>query len=399
MEKILRILSGFNQCAEVPVPPGISLVVGRHSDCAVILADSGIAERHCRIVLEQKNQNAASEVLCTAIDANIQVSGRTLQPGETMRVPDYAVIQCGSIFFALGDRSCNWQQLEESLEEKPSSIQGVIRYRWRQLIQRVHMMPTRQRRAYGAVLVSGALVMVAFILAALPARLDVNSQAYLDEAKRWLKSVAPPGSELTITRMQDGQLLLSGYIATSYQNETLTLEAKNSQYQPRLEVYAVEQMVASLSRLTNLGNLPCIANYLSAGRLGCNNDIPDKRQATHLQTLAQQIPGVKALELRSPVESVVAESDNKKKPGFDVANAMDTKPEVPKQAAAPGFPEFKRKLGVFISKQESYVVDARGFKFREGDVIDGYTITSINLDQIQLAYGDQRFALQIAMMQ
>lgn len=399
MEKILRILSGFNQCAQVPVQPGISLVVGRHPDCAVILADSGVAERHCRIVLEQKNQSAASEMLCTAIDANIQVSGRTLQPGETMRVPDYAAIQCGSIFFALGDRSCNWQQIEASLEEKPSSIQGVIRHRWRQLIQRVYAMSIQQRRAYGAVLVSGVLVMVGLILAALPARLDVNSQAYINEAKRWLKSVAPPGSELTITRMQDGQLLLSGYIATSYQNDMLALEARNSKYQPRLEVYAVEQMVASLSRLANLGNLPCIANYLSAGRLGCNNDIPDKQQATHLQTLAQQIPGVKALELRSPVDSVLAENVNKQKPDSAVVDAANKKPEASKQAAASGFPELKRKLGVFISKQGRYVVDTRGFKFREGDVIDGYTITAINLDQIQLAYGEQRFALQVAMAQ
>jgi len=399
MEKILRILSGFNQCAQVPVQPGISLVVGRHPDCAVILADSGIAERHCRIVLEQKNQNAASEVLCTAIDAHIQVSGQTLQPGETMRVPDYAAIQCGSIFFALGDRSCDWQQIEASLEEKPSSIQGVIRYRWRQFIQRVYAMSIQQRRAYGAVLVSGVLVMVGLILAALPARLNVNSQAYIDEAKRWLKSVAPPGSELTITRMQDGQLLLSGYIATSYQNDMLALEARNSKYQPRLEVYAVEQMVASLSRLANLGNLPCIANYLSAGRLGCNNDIPDKQQATHLQTLAQQIPGVKALELRPPVDSVVAENANKKKPDSAVVDAANKKPEASKQAAASGFPELKRKLGVFISKQGRYVVDTRGFKFREGDVIDGYTITAINLDQIQLAYGEQHFSLQVAMAQ
>lgn len=399
MEKILRILSGFNRCAEALVQPGVPLVVGTHPDCAVILADSDIAERHCLIMLKQKNRDAASEMLCTAIDANIQVAGRTLQPGETMRVPDYTAIQCGAIFFALGDRSCDWQQLEASLEEKPSSIQDVIRYRWRQCIQRVHVMSTRRRRAYGAVLVSGALVMVALIFAALPARLDLNSQAYLDEAKRWLKSVAPPGSELMITRMQDGQLLLSGYIATSYQNDMLALEARNSKYQPRLEVYAVEQMVASLSRLANLENLPCIANYLSAGRLGCNNDIPDKQQATHLQTLAQQIPGVKALELRSPVDSAVAKNANQQKPESVVADAADKKAEVSKQAAASGFPELKRKLGVFISKQGRYVVDTRGFKFREGDVIDGYTITSINLDQIQLAYGEQRFALQVAMTQ
>jgi len=399
MEKILRILSGLNRCAQVLVQPGIPIIVGRHAECAVILADSGIAERHCRIVLEQKNKDTASGVLCTAIDANIQVDDRILQPGETMRIPDCTAIQCGSIFFALGDRSFDWQLLEESLAEERSSIQGMIRHRWRQVIQRIHAMSPRQRRIYGATSVSGFIVMIVLVIAALPSRFDVNSQAYLDEAKRWLKSVAPPGSELTIARMQDGRLVLSGYIATSYQNDMLALEVRNSKYQPRMEVYAVEQMVASLSRLANLENLPCIANYLSAGRLGCNNDIPSKQQATQLQTLSQQIPGVKALELRSPVDSAVAENANKQKPDSVVADAADKKPETSKQAAASGFPELKRKLGVFISKQGRYVVDTRGFKFREGDVIDGYTITSINLDQIQLAYGEQRFALQVAMTQ
>lgn len=399
MEKILRILSGLNRCAEVVIQPGIPLIVGMHSDCTVILADTGVAAFHCRIMLEQKNQNVSSDTLCAAIDAPIQVAGRTLQPGETVRVADYEVIQCGPVSFAVGDRSYDWHKVEDALKVKRSAIQGSVRHRWLQLLQRVRVMTPGQRIAYGTALAAGAIGIVTMTLASLPPRLDVNSQAYLDEAKRWLKSVAPPDSELAVTRMQDGQLLLSGYIATSYQNEMLSSAAKSSKYQPRMEVYAVEQMVASLSRLANLEHLPCIANYLSAGRLGCNNDIPDKQQATHLQTLAQQIPGVKTLELRLRSDSVVAENTGTKQPDSPVADAAADKEKATMHTAQSKFPELKRKIGVFISKQGRYVVDTRGFKFREGDVMDGYTITSINLDQIQLAYGDQRFALQIAMAQ
>ena len=396
MEKILRILSGLNRCAEVSISPDIPLVIGTHPDCSVILADAGVADAHCRILF---NPKCANEVLCTAIDANIQINSRTLQPGEAVFISDYQVVQCGPICFAVGERSYDWKRLEKTVWDESAYIRRNGLNFWWLLSQRVRAMTSRRRGLYAALAVLGLMSSVGLVYAALSPSISATSPAYLENAQRWLKSVAPVGSELKMAREPDGQLQLSGYVATSYQNEMLAMAVKDSMYQPRMKTYVIEQMVESLSRLANLENLPCIANYLSSGRLGCNNDVPNKDQATRLQVLAQQIPGVKALELRMRSESSSVVNTNATTQDNTATVASSAKPEEQKRPAQSGFPPFSRKLNVFISKRDRYVVDTRGLKFREGDAIDGYTINTIELDQVQLQYGEQRFLLQIAAAQ
>ncbi|MET0356797.1 MAG: hypothetical protein ABW044_08445, partial [Cellvibrio sp.] len=59
---------------------------------------------------------------------------------------------------------------------------------------------------------------------------------------------------------------------------------------------------------------------------------------------------------------------------------------------------FARKLFILISKRGRYVIDSNGYKFAEGDVIDGFTLTSIELDQVKLERDGQRYLVAVGAM-
>jgi hypothetical protein len=405
MEKMVRILGGVNRQAEAKIAPHEKVLLGASSDCGIILTDDGVADIHCQLLFDPARPGS---LLCTAMDGEITLPDRVLQRGESVYIDDYCLVRCGLTCFAAGEPVYDWIVLEQSIAS-PAPLVGRARVRqlYLQWLQKLQLMLQQKRSRYYAALAAGGLLCGAgLVYAALRPSVDVQSAEYLQSAEGWLKSVAPVGSELRISRSlvsgKPAELLLSGYVANSFQAEQLTAAAKESVFHPRIEINAVEQMVSSMARLTNLESLPCIVSYLSAGQLGCNNEITNKSQADRLQILAKQISGVQALKVTVNTEpKSVAETTSKTSTATaataeaaesEVTPAMQRVPSTSTLAA-------RKLMYVLMSKRGRYVIDARGAKYAEGDVIDGYTITSIALDQVQLKQGDKNIAVQIGFAQ
>ncbi|HWW03969.1 FHA domain-containing protein [Collimonas sp.] len=383
-QKTLRILSGFNQGAEVSLELGVPFILGCQSDCSLVLVDEGVEAQHCQLLL------TVAGLICTALNGSLTIQDKQLTPSETVKIAYMQSVRCGSIDFIVGDKGTDWASLQTDNAVAALMAKNKSERSWRSGVSELLSMPRWKRNV---VLGGGAIGFLAVMGIAYAAMLPSSaymSQSYLTEARLWLKSIAPAGSELRIDRTQGGELALSGYVGSNYQNELLTMAVHNSSYHPKIEVHSVEQMVSSLSRLANLENLPCIVNYRGAGRLGCNNEIDEQAQAVRLQVLARQVVGVKALEARVRPEQV---SDVAAPQTSPVPETSRTAP--PASAGIGTIANFPRKLSILMSKRGRYVIDSSGLKFSEGDVVDGFALVAIEIDQVELERNGQRFLVRV----
>jgi hypothetical protein len=399
-QKTLKILNGWNEGAEIQLELGVPILLGSHADSTVVLSDAGIEEQHCQLML------TTGGIVCASIGGTVMVRGREFSPGEIVKIPYMQRICCGGIDFAIGDTDADWGQF--SLMPPASSTAAKEERRWQSLLRGLVSMPAWKRNLGMGIGLAGFASLLGIAYASMAPQYGAGSAAYVDEARRWLKTVEPAGSELHIDGSQGGQLVLTGYVGSNYENELLGKAVRQSSYRPRVDVYAVEQMVSSLGRLANLESLPCIVQYLGKGRLGCNNDIEASSQAVRLQVLAQQVPGVKALETRlhphdagqaaaQPVAPAsIGNAGNTGNAGSaaSIANAAEA-PAASLPASIGTIAQFPRKLSVMMSKRERSVFDAKGMRFTEGDVIDGFKLTSIEFDQVWLEKDGRQFLVRV----
>jgi len=372
-QKKIRILSGFNEGAELQIDPGVPIILGSHPECTLVLIDPGIVDRHCQFIF------TVAGLMCTALNEKIRIGEKELAPGETAKVDDFQLIRCGDITLAAAEDSVNWDEVQVSNLNATSTSPGFIT-----------KIPERNRKLFIGAAAAALVIVITLGLFTLNSPSKIT-QSYLSEARVWLKTIAPAGSELQINQSKDNQLVLSGYVATNYQNELLLMTVHNSVFHPKIEVFSVEQMLASMSRLANLENIPCVVAYQGNGQLACTNKVDNPNQEQRLQVLAQQVAGVQRLTTSAyataPAKEVVTVV---KEPAPATAE--------PKVEGTNTITNFARKLFILMSKRGRYVIDQNGYKFSEGDVIDGFTLTSIELDQVKLERNGQRYLIAVGAM-
>lgn len=123
----LQVLSGMHQGASIELHENSWLVLGSCGHCDVVLRDESIAQQHCLIGYQ------AGDVTVRALDGGVHVSGRAIQPGETVAVTDYEPLQVGVVGIAFGlpdsvhwtDAHDQWSQGRTDDEAGPSGIVGV----------------------------------------------------------------------------------------------------------------------------------------------------------------------------------------------------------------------------------------------------------------------------------
>jgi hypothetical protein len=367
----LRVLSGFNEGAEFQIESGIPVILGNHPDCSLVLIDQNIVDRHCQFIL------TVAGLMCTALNGKLAVGDKELSPGETAKVDNLQCVKCGDVSIATAENDVNWDDVQRNSAARPRN--------------KINKIPDRKRNLFIGVAVAAVILFATIGLVTFNSSSKIT-QSYVSEARAWLKTIAPAGSELEINEGKDNQLVLSGYVPTNYQNELLMMTVHNSVFHPKIEVYSVEQMLASMSRLANLEGISCVVAYRNEGRIACTNKIDNVNSEQRLQVLAQQISGVKSLEVSAyatePAEEIV--TVEKEHPASPQAE--------PKAGATNTVTQFARKLFIMMSKRGRYVIDSNGYKFSEGDVIDGYTLTSIELDQIKLEKNGERYLIAVGAM-
>lgn len=361
MSKVLRVLSGLHRGAEVPLTTQERYIIGSNAESAVVLCDRGVAARHCVISAD------AYGWTCRALDAPLSIGQRELKKGEAASFEELELIRCGAVAFGVGPALADWSAAELALQTSPRRT------------------PLRSLRQLNPLLTFATVIfgITCVIGLAYAALLDGDADLtpdHVEAARAWLRGVAPDGSELTIgvDHAANNELLLSGYVPYARQLQDLVKSSRTSKFNPRLDVYAVDEMTASMARLADLSGVPCEPQYKTEGHLACSVAVDSEANATRLRNAARDVPGLRSLDVR-----VVA-----------------APPAVAAAAPAPAANEenvrLTRKFSVLMFRNHRYLVGPYGEKYAEGEEFDGFKISRIGIDEVKFERDGREFQFYVA---
>lgn len=270
--RTVRVVKGLQQGAEFSLDSDADCVIGSAPSCMAVLLDEHVAPRHCVLSADERG------VSCTALDAPVSIGNHQPEPGRTLRILDYQTIAIGGALFAVRPAQEDW---DIGLAKSNSLLS--------------HFSPGGSLRNPSRLLSSAALVVIglsgslslAYAMMS-PDRTEMT-EARMVEARQWLKSVAPVGSQLQLAIDSNHRLSVVGYVSTKYQRELLAMSLHDSEYTPRGDIHATEEIVASVARLARLEGISCVAQDAGAGVVSCANEVDTMEKAAKLKSLAQQV--------------------------------------------------------------------------------------------------------------
>lgn len=367
--RILHFARGLRRGSDLPLVAGSACVIGSSAtQCTVVLHDDDVAPRHCSLTLD-----ARGHVICTALDAPVWVGQRELPPGASMAMPDYLPLRCGQATMLVGQQGTDWSFSMTAAESAPG-----LRQRAEVRLQRVR---ASNPPAFAALLLFSLLIAAGSVWGAVnllmsPLRMPADN---VERAQRWLQSIAPSGSELQLVADDGGSpWVVAGYVATTQQRDALADTIKKQRAAPRAEVFAVEQLLASVTRLAQREGVACSAVYHGAGRVGCGNQIGDAVAAGKLRAASMRVEGLRELSLQVAVPKAAPQAVVKM---------------VPKRTAS------GRKFSVLMSnKRGNRLIGPAGEGYSEGDTFDGMTIRKIMFDQVVFQRDKDEIVLYLAQL-
>ncbi|GFE82391.1 hypothetical protein GCM10011487_43910 [Steroidobacter agaridevorans] len=342
----VHVLSGLHSGATAELPTEGKLVIGSELSAGVVLCDRGVAKAHCQISLDQFGMS------CRALDEVITIDGKPLPTGEIAALRDGQIIECGQAAFSVGPVSTDWQRLRQRLATRGNEPHTL------RSLRKVNPYVLFASLLVG---LTGALSITYAALSG-PELADMPSK--VDAARRWLTTIAPQGSELEIgVDQRNGRdLLLSGYVSHNDHRIKLTGDAAASPYRPRVEVFAATEMLDAMSRMASLAQVACEPQYRGGGQLACTQMLPSEQDATRLRMLAKDVPGLRTLDLK-------------------------WLPPMPASNPTPRLQptQITQRFAILMWRQQRYLVNEQGKRYREGDEFDGFNIKRIELDRVVFA--------------
>lgn len=383
--KNIRVLHGRHAGAQVEIDSGSSFSVGSDPACDIVLSDAGVAPKHLLLSMDEYGST------CRALAAEVVIVDCPLSPGRASSVDDFQTIHCGSAVLGVSDIDAdpagwdNWRAARQRSSAEMSAPLGL----------------NTLRRVNPYALFVSVIVGIAGVIGLAYAALSHRDNALTPETstarQEWLRGVAPARSELQLVRESSGQMLVTGYVASNAQRDALLDAVAHSSFNPRVEVYAADQMATSLLRLAQLQGLPCVAQYVGAGRMACSNELPNEAAATKLKLIGKEVPGLVSLEAR-----VMPQSDKRGAPHESAS--IGSAPQVA-QAPAPVAPtaqgdkqgpaKINTKFSVFMFRNGRFLVDTAGQRYTEGEEFDGYTIGRIGVDEVTFKRDGREYAFQV----
>ncbi len=373
----LRVVKGLHTGARFSLHAQQEWSIGSDPDCTVVLLDDNVAGKHCVLSTD------GDAILCRAVSAPVTVGGRELAPGQSTYLSDFESVCCGDGIVAVGPADVEtWPEPERTepghVATGTSSAPGRVADSWRRWWQSQERPPIQVLAISIGVV---ALGMISLTYAALSVR-PVDPEARMAAAGEWLDQVSPAGSELRIHQDGPEQFTVAGYVRNSYQRELLAASAATSEFAPRIQVYAVDQMLSSLTRLAQLEGIPCTPAYDGQGAASCTTDAPSEGAAQRLLAIAGQIPGLEQVTV-------------------NVASGPPppTAPPTPPARIRPVAPEpgsITRKFSVFITEHNRYIIGEYMDRYEEGDIFDGYRIKRIELDRVTFERDGYEYTFYVA---
>ncbi|HKE95686.1 MAG TPA: FHA domain-containing protein [Povalibacter sp.] len=368
MNRHIRVLHGLHTGAEVELAPGTPLTIGSDTSCTIVLCDPGVSARHCVVTVDDYG------VTCRTLQGSLGVANRMLGPGGAIALEDFHPFHIGRAALSIGpagqSADSRWLRLERAVQEHRPPGSGPAR-----VLKRMNPY------ALFAALVVGIGGAISIAYATLSSTGPQFTAPTIDAARQWLQSVAPADSELSIGMNGAQTLVLSGYVSSSGQREVLADAARRTPFNPRVDVYATDQLLESFARLSRLEGLDCEPHYRSGGHVVCASAAASDTAASALRRIARDVPGLTSLEVAVAV------------PDPPAAAPAATAP-VP--VSTPAAPQLTRKFSVLIYRQQRFLVGQFGDKYAEGDIFDGLKINHIDVDEVIFERDGRQYPFRVA---
>lgn len=353
----IYVLSGLHHDATAELPDDGKVVIGSDFSSGVVLCDGDVAAAHCQVSSDRFGMS------CRALDAPVVIDGKRIAPGEIGTLTDGQIVECGKAAFSVGATSTDWQRLQQRL-----ALSG------------------NEKGAIGSLRKVNPYVLFATLLAGLTGALSLTYAALsvpeasdmpsrVDAARQWLTTIAPAGSEVEIgiDQRNGRELLLSGYVPSNDHRIKLSTDAAASNFRPRVEVYATDEMLEAMSRMASLARISCEPQYRGSGQLACTHALSSEQEATRLRTLSKDVPGLRTLDIQVLPPAQVAQS---------------------KSEALPS--QITQRFAVLMWRQQRYLVNEHGKRYREGDEFDGFNIKRIELDRVVFVRDGRDYEFYVA---
>jgi type III secretion system YscD/HrpQ family protein len=362
VDKQIRILSGLHAGAQLLCEHGAQYLIGADRSCSIVLCDLDIAAKHCLVSVDSFG------VMCRAIDAPFTLDGKPVAAGQVVSLEDFQVVQCGTVQLSIGPAAGDWPDVEDS-----GSLHAVT------ALDAVRSLKRLNPYVLFATVLFGLTCVLGLAYATLSDGEPQLTSSSVAAARQWLATIAPRGSELEIgvEGPQGSRLLLSGYVADARQLAKLNDAARRSGRDLRIEVYAIDDMLSSLTRLAGLASIPCMPQYQGSGRVACTNVVDNAARATRLQMIARDVPGLRTLDV-------------------DVAPQPIAPPPAPSPAPQAAPVQLSEKFAVLMFRDRRYLIGRHGKRYVEGEEFDGFRIKRIELDQILFEREGRSYEFRVA---
>lgn len=225
------------------------------------------------------------------------------------------------------------------------------------------------------------------------ARRGAQQEAEARTLSSVIESFNALGAQMVVSSELDGIPRVRGLVADPPMRERLERDIRTAGLKADLQLHDVRQMGESLTRLALLADRNCEAHHLGGGRFECDAGVADQRVVSQLSALAQQVPGVVALEVRArepeptpqpaPVTALV------------VAPEAGARAEPVPAVARPKLPVIRH---LAIGEHESFAYDGNGRRLRVGDSVDGAKVVNIRFEGVEFARDKQRYHVAVTPM-
>src|SRR5690554_5808138 len=283
--RLLRIVSGLHAGASRELAEREMILVGSGDDCDIVLADTGVAHHHALISVVD------GHFQLRALDAPLQLEGRTLHPGDPVEMDRLQRVGLGEAALAFGlEDDPAWLALAPD-DEQPAAVRA----------RRFAEPITRRLPLVAAVAVLSLASLAIFVAVVPSAESKIEPETRLQELARQYQV-----SGRKIEPDVNGKLVLAGMVADASARRNLQEQVAKEGLDVTLVLTTGEDLAINVGEVLRAGRYPARTRYLGRGRVEATGYFTDPEGfEAFVQTPAVVATGVREIvpiNLAEPVE-------------------------------------------------------------------------------------------------
>ena len=371
---LVSVQDGVHRGAAFIAESSQSVHLGASPDCDLVLLDDGIHGKPLRFY--EQDGRLVADVLAPGVYA----AGVELPTG--IKIFDEPAAR-----LRLGGAKVQVELLRRTRRRSASasaSVDSAVRSR----------AASRQSRNWATLTLGGLSIATALAVVggAVNATAHRNAQQEVRTLNNVIEFFNSHGAQMVVSIEPGGTSRVQGLVADAPMRGLLERDIRAAGLKADLQVFDVRQMGESLTRLALLMGKSCEARHLGGARFECDAGVAGKEVVSQLSALAQQVPGVVALEVRALEPELALQLPLLAKASL-AEPASSTAP-----APMVAFNKLPTIRHVAIGAGSSFAYDASGRRLQVGDSVDGASVVSIRFDGVEFARDKQRYHVAVAPM-